>query len=235
MGGRYPGRTRTAPDNIRTDQAQGNEMATAHVTAHTFLNTVAAYPISPGPIHPTNITLPTKHKAFRHMMTNMVNKDITAQLREHNRSSLVTVDEDTDGINEDQWAEITHFAMTQYGYKAALRRFADGAETAVQKELLQIHNRDAFAPQFMKALTPEQRRRALESIVMVKQKRDDSLKGRLCADGRKQRGTMRRTHGVWPQPHVEPGIPWIHAHSNPGQPSADQPGYRRIRPPPATR
>ena len=126
------------------------------------------------------------------MMTNMVNKNITAQFREHNRSSLVTVDEDTDGINEDQWAEITHFAMTQYGYKAALRRFADGAETAVQKELLQIHNRDAFAPQFMKALTPEQRRRALESIMTVKQKRDDSLKGRLCADGRKQRGTMRK-------------------------------------------
>ena len=50
----------------------------------------------------------------------------------------------------------------------------------------------------MKDLTPEQRHRALESIMTVKQKRDDSLKGRLCADGRKQRGTMRKEGAASP-------------------------------------
>ena len=32
----------------------------------------------------------------------------------------------------------------------------------------------------------------------VKQKRYDSLKGRLCADGRKQRGTMRKEDAAPP-------------------------------------
>ena len=84
--------------------ASSHTTNTAHVTPHAFLNTVDAHPISPGPIRPTLITMPTKHKAFRQMMRNTVNDNIATQLRVYNRSSLVSVDKDTSGLNEEHWA-----------------------------------------------------------------------------------------------------------------------------------
>jgi hypothetical protein len=88
--------------------------------------------------------------------------------------------------------------MTQYGYRVAMRKFGKEAEHAVTKELSQMHTREAFAPQDADSLTYEQRRRALESIVHVNHKRDDSKKARLCADGRKQRLTMRKDETASP-------------------------------------
>ena len=75
--------------------------------------------------------------------------------------------------------------MTQYGYKVAMHKFGEEADRAVTKELTQMHQREAFAPQGASTLNYEQRRRALESIMHVKHKRNDSKKARLCADGRK--------------------------------------------------
>jgi hypothetical protein len=182
----------------------GNDMrgnrygAVANTTAHAFLNMTGVQPIVQSALHPTAITLPTRHKALQRLMRVAANLDTIAQLSATNRAALVTVDEERDGLDEDQWARVTHFVMTQYGYKAAVQRFEDGAETAVHKELLQIHNHDAFAPQHVEAFTFKQRKRALESIMTVKHKHDDSLKGRLCADGRKQRGTMRKDDAASP-------------------------------------
>ena len=59
------------------------------------------------------------------------------------------------------------------------------ASRAVTKKLTQIHHRGAFAPRDVSKLTYEQRRRALESIMHIKHKQDDSKKARLCADRRK--------------------------------------------------
>ena len=55
-----------------------------------------------------------------------------------------------------------------------------------------MHNREAFVPQDAMSLTYEQRQEALESIMHVKHKTDDSKKARICADRRKQRLTMRK-------------------------------------------
>ena len=105
--------------------------------------------------------------------------------------SLITVQEDNI-LSEYQWAQVTHMVMTQYGYKVAVRKFGDEAKDAVTKELTQVHNRVAFAPQDPASLTYEHCRRALESIMHVKHKRDDSKKARLCADGHTQQLIMRK-------------------------------------------
>ena len=47
--------------------------------------------------------------------------------------------------------------MTQYVYKIAMRNFGDKTGQAVTKELVQIHQRAAFAPQDANKLTYEQR------------------------------------------------------------------------------
>jgi hypothetical protein len=86
-------------------------------------------------------------------------------------------------------ATAMHHAMTQYSLKKGLRKFQKVGEAAVSKELKQLHMRDTFAPQDSKNLTAKQKREALESMMFLKEKRDGTIKGRACADGRKQRET----------------------------------------------
>ena len=101
-------------------------------------------------------------------MKSKLNANTVDQVLRLRCSDPAEVNKDRGGLTEDHWATVTHHVMTQYGYRAALKKFADGAETEVAKELLQIHNCSTFAPQKADNLTFEQRRRALELIVTVK-------------------------------------------------------------------
>jgi hypothetical protein len=82
-----------------------------------------------------------------------------------------------------------HHAMTQYSLKKGLKKFKEVGEEAVSKELLQLHMRDTFKPQNAEELSTNQKKGELESLMFLKEKRDGTIKGRTCADGRKQRET----------------------------------------------
>ena len=73
----------------------------------------------------------------------------------------------------------------QYSFKKALKLYPGQAEVSVGKEFTQLHSRNAFAPQDATKLMPRQKKMALKSIMTVKDKRDESLKGRFYVDGQK--------------------------------------------------
>ena len=76
--------------------------------------------------------------------------------------------------------------MTQLSMKAGLKRWKEKGESAVSLELSQLHFRDTFEPLDPKKLSKEERDKVLESHLFLKQKRDDSIKGRMVAGGNKQ-------------------------------------------------
>jgi hypothetical protein len=84
-------------------------------------------------------------------------------------------------------ANIVHHAMTQYSLKKGLKKFKEKGETAISKELLQLHMKDTFTPQDASKLIKEQKTNELESLLFLKEKRNSAIKGRACAHGRKQR------------------------------------------------
>jgi hypothetical protein len=86
-------------------------------------------------------------------------------------------------------ATIIHHAMTQYSLKKGLKKFKEVGKEAVSKELLQLHMRDKFKPQDAEELSTNQKKGALESLMFLKEKRDGTIKGRTCADGRTQHET----------------------------------------------
>jgi hypothetical protein len=88
-------------------------------------------------------------------------------------------------------ATIMHHAMPQYSLKKGLKKFKEIGEEAVSKELLQLHMRDTFKPQSADELSTNQNKGALESLMFLKEKRDGTVKGRTCADRRKQRETAK--------------------------------------------
>jgi len=69
--------------------------------------------------------------------------------------------------------------------KERIRRYGKLAIKAVLKEYAQLDNKRIFRPTKASTLTVSQKRNALNLLTIVKFKRNETVKGRACADGRK--------------------------------------------------
>jgi hypothetical protein len=93
--------------------------------------------------------------------------------------------------------------MTQMGMKKGIKTFGARAVEAVQKELKQLHDRSVVKPRHVSELTAEQRRAALQYLMFLKEKRNGTVKGRGCADGRKQREGTKKEDASAPTVAIE--------------------------------
>ena len=75
----------------------------------------------------------------------------------------------------------------QMSAKAGLKQFGEAGAAAITKELEQLVYRKVLEAKKADSLTREQRRAALRYLMFLKMKRSGKIKGRGCADGRKQR------------------------------------------------
>ena len=73
-------------------------------------------------------------------------------------------------------------------------------EEAVEGGLQQIHDMEGFQPKHWYELTKEERTKALKYLMYLKEKIDERIKGRGCADEQSQQAyTKKTTHHR--QPH----------------------------------
>jgi hypothetical protein len=82
---------------------------------------------------------------------------------------------------------LEHTVMTQHNLKCGLKEFGEDGVNAVLKELQQLHNRKVLEPKDPASLSPDEKKNALQYLMFLKKKRSGVIKGRGCADGRKQR------------------------------------------------
>ena len=93
--------------------------------------------------------------------------------------------------------------LTQYNLKQGVKLFGDKAYAAIRKEMLQLHTRKVLMPRRRCDLTKEHMDKMLEYIMTIKEKADESIKGRGCADGRKQRLWISKDESSFPTPAPE--------------------------------
>jgi hypothetical protein len=93
--------------------------------------------------------------------------------------------------------------MTQLSLKKGLLAFGDEGAAAVMNELKQLHDKDVMEPRPANMLTKEEKRRALQYLMYLKKKRCGRIKGRGCADGRKQRVYKSKEESSSPTVAVE--------------------------------
>ena len=74
---------------------------------------------------------------------------------------------------------------------------------AVSKEIKQIHDRRVMKPVYAGSLSREHKRKALAYLMFVKEKRCGTIKGRGCADGRKQRIYTTKDEASAPTAYTE--------------------------------
>ena len=91
------------------------------------------------------------------------------------------------------WDHVVHYAMTQLFMKARLKIWGTKGSQAVSNELSQLHLRDTFRPINPRSLSKSDYDKVLESHLFLKQKRDQTIKGRMVAGGNKQRNHIDRT------------------------------------------
>jgi hypothetical protein len=84
-------------------------------------------------------------------------------------------------------ASLEHCAMTQCSIKKALEVFGDDGKEAALSEMKQLHDIGVAEPKKANMLTQEEKSKSLNYLMFLKQKRSGRIKGRGCANGRKQR------------------------------------------------
>ena len=105
------------------------------------------------------------------------------------------------GITMTQIAKESKHA--QVNVKEGIKRYGDRAVQAVFNEYAQLDNKDTFMPENANKLSLEQKREALNLITIVKEKRCGKVKGRACADGRKQRRYISKEEASSPTIQME--------------------------------
>ena len=82
---------------------------------------------------------------------------------------------------------ILSFLTEQMSAKKGLRQFGNAGARAIMSELEQLVYRKVMDGRSANDLTTSQKKAALKYLMFLKQKRCGKIKGRGCADGRKQR------------------------------------------------
>ena len=98
---------------------------------------------------------------------------------------------------------VNHHVFTQYGLKKGLQKFGDAGRQAVHNETEQLHLRSCFEPLDPNNMTYEEKKKALESLIFVKQKETGEVKARHCADGRPQREYTPKEEAASPAVSLE--------------------------------
>jgi hypothetical protein len=92
------------------------------------------------------------------------------------------------GMNDTQ---ASSFLQT-YSLKQGIKKFGEQGIKAVHKEMKQIHDRVVFKPISIEKITILKRKRAVESLIFLTEKRDETIKARVCANGSTQRAYIAR-------------------------------------------
>ena len=76
------------------------------------------------------------------------------------------------GMND----EDTFSFIQTYSLNKKLKKFGDRGKDAAQKEMKQLHDRVVFEPILIAEMTQLERKRAMESLIFLTEKRDGTVK-----------------------------------------------------------
>ena len=93
--------------------------------------------------------------------------------------------------------------MQQHFFQRGLRLFGKKGEAAVEKELNQMHDMQAYTPIDASTLSEAEKKDAINQLMFITEKRCGKIKARSCADGRKQREYIKKEDASSPTVSLE--------------------------------
>ena len=86
----------------------------------------------------------------------------------------------------------------QYLLNKGLQKFGERGYDASYKELDQLHHRVCFSPRDVSKLTPQEKKKAMEALLFLTEKRDKTIKGRMVYNGKPTREWMSKEDSASP-------------------------------------
>ena len=105
-------------------------------------------------------------------------------------------------INEKATDQGASFAQ-QYIFQKGLKVFGARGSAAALKELDQLHRRTCFTPLSIAELTPSEKKKAMEALMFLTEKRDKTIKGRMVYNGKPTREWLSREDSASPTAALE--------------------------------
>jgi hypothetical protein len=93
--------------------------------------------------------------------------------------------------------QVSSFLQT-YSLKQGIKKFGKKGIAAVHKEMKQIHDRVVFEPISIEETTKLENKRAMESLIFLTEKRNETAKARVCANGSTQRAYISQEEASSP-------------------------------------
>ena len=137
-----------------------------------------------------------------HQQLNMENATVEEYNAEYAQVIAKTMCHYNDKFSKMDDNEVYNFIQT-YSLNKGIKKFGESGKQAVNKELKQVHDRVVFEPIHVKDLTPLERKRAMESLLFLVEKRDGRIKARMCANGSTQREYIPREDASSPTAATE--------------------------------
>jgi hypothetical protein len=81
---------------------------------------------------------------------------------------------------------INHQFAQTYSLMKGIKEFGDKCHQAAYNEMKQLHDRIVFKPIAIEELSTIEKRRAMESLIFLTEKKDGRIKARTCANGSTQ-------------------------------------------------
>ena len=88
--------------------------------------------------------------------------------------------------------------LSTFTLRQGEKKFGIKAKDAAYKEMKQIDKRMVFEPIRIESLTEEEKKRAMESLIFLSEKRDGTIKSRYCANGSTQRSYIPKEQAASP-------------------------------------
>jgi hypothetical protein len=108
-------------------------------------------------------------------------------------------------VTEDDYVEqlTGTMMMQQHYFQKGLKIFGKKGEAAVEKELTQMHDMQAYTPIDASTLSEAEKKDAINQLMFLTEKRCGKIKARSCADGRKQREYIKKEDASSPTVSLE--------------------------------
>ena len=88
--------------------------------------------------------------------------------------------------------------LSTFTLRQGEKKFGIKAKDAAYKKMKQIDKRMVFEPIRIESLTEEEKKRAMESLIFLSEKRDGTIKSRYCANGSTQRSYIPKEQAASP-------------------------------------
>lgn len=93
--------------------------------------------------------------------------------------------------------------LETYSLKKGIEKFSNKGGQAAMGEMQQLHQWGCFYPLHWKDMTPRERKKALESLIFLVEKRDGRIKARTCANGSVQQVDVDKEEAASPTASTE--------------------------------